>query len=146
MSEKKKVEKAIEHPMETVLDIEPGTTLLPAVETVKSELAVVPEFDEADCEINEQFQEVYDVAMDAYETQAADIETIEPKYRARNQEVAVQYLNTALSAAKEKASLKQNKEKMVTKAIASGTNIKDSNVIVADRNDVLKQIFGGKDG
>ncbi len=143
MSEKRKeTEKAIAHPIEGVLELEPETTLVPMIESEPTELAIVPEFDEGDRQINEQFQEIYDVAMDAYEQQAMDVQTIEPKYRARNQEVAVQYLNAALNAAKEKASLKQNKEKMVTKAITSGTNIKDSNVIVADRNEVLKELFG----
>ena len=111
MSEKRQqTEKAIAHPIEDVLEIESGTTLLPVVEHAPTELAVTSDYDEEDREINEQFQEVYDVAMDAYETQAADIETIEPKFRARNSEVAVQYLNTALNAAKEKANIKMAKD------------------------------------
>ena len=143
MSEKRKeTEKAIAHPIEGVLELEPETTLIPTIESEPTEMAVVPEFDAGDNEINEQFQEIYDVAMDAYEQQAIDVQTIEPKYRARNQEVAVQYLNAALNAAKEKASLKQNKEKMITKVATSGTKISDSQVIVADRNDVLKELFG----
>lgn len=145
MSEKIKTEKAISHPIEGVLDIEPGTTLLPAVEVVKSELALAPAFDDTDNQINEQYQEIFDVAMDAYETQAGDIQAIDPKYRARNQEVAVQYLNTALSAAKEKGTLKMFKDKLINKAPTGGTNIRDSQVILADRNDVLKA-FGKGNG
>lgn len=143
MSERQQTEKAIAHPIEDVLEIEPGTTMMPVVAHEPTELAVTADYDEVDREINEQFQEVYDVAMDAYETQAADIETIEPKFRARNQEVAVQYLNTALAAAKEKASIKMSKDKNTVKvATSGGANIRDSQVIVADRNDVLKQMFG----
>lgn len=140
MSEKIKTEKAIAHPIEGILEIESGTTFLPTVEVVKTDLALAPEFDDTDNQINEQYQEIYDVAMDAYETQAGDIEALDPKYRARNQEVAVQYLNTALSAVKEKGTMKMFKDKLINKA-PSGTNIKDSNVIVADRNDVLKELF-----
>jgi len=143
MSEnRKEIEKAIAHPIEEVLDIEPASTFIPVIESEPTELAPVPVFDEGDHQINEQYQEIYDVAMDAYEQQALDVQAIEPKYRARNQEVAVQYLNAALNAAKEKANLKQTKEKLVAKPATGGASIKDSNVIVADRNDVLKELFG----
>lgn len=143
MSEhRQEIEKAIAHPIEDVLDIEPGTTLYPVVESQPTPVTVSQDYDDTDREITEQFQEVYDVAMDAYETQAADMQTIEPKYRARNQEVAVQYLNAALNAAKEKSTVKMFKDKLNVKAAkAGGVRIKDSNVIVADRNDVLKEMM-----
>ena len=98
--------KQIDHPLEEVLDLEPGTTLVPALPERSTELVVTDEYDNKDNEIEQQFQEIYDAAMDAYETQALDAEKVEPKYRARNQEVAVQYLNAALNAAKEKAGMK----------------------------------------
>ncbi len=143
MTEKRQsTEKAIAHPIEDVLDIESGTTMMPIVEHESTELAVTQDYDEVDREINEQFQEVYDTAMDAYETQAADIETIEPKFRARNQEVAVQYLNTALNAAKEKASIKMAKDKNTVKVATGGKTVNQLGVVVADRNDVLKEMFG----
>jgi hypothetical protein len=138
--------KIIEHPMETVLDLETGTTLIPAVEQRNTELATVEEYDGKDKEIETQFQEVYDAAMDAYEMQASDTETIEPKYRARNQEVAVQYLNTALNAAREKANLKQFKDKLANdKRIIAGPKTVNQNLIVADRNEILKQLMGKSD-
>ena len=138
-------EKAMTHPIEEVLEIEAGTTYFPAIETTKTELVVAPEFDPMDTQINEQFQEIYDTAMDAYEQQALDIETIEPKYRARNSEVAVQYLNTALTAAKEKSTTKMFKDKLLHKARATGPKTLNQNVIVADRNDLLKELFRGDD-
>ena len=143
MSEETKItERAIEHPIEEILEIESGTTLLPAVAPTKTEIVSAPAYDEVDNQINEQFQEIYDTAMDAYEQQALDIETIEPKYRARNSEVAVQYLNTALSAAKERSSIKMAKDKLVNKASPKVLNDNRS-VIVADRNDILKNLFSG---
>jgi len=141
--------KIINHPLEQVLDIEPGSTLLPTTEHRKTEIASAPSYDEVDNEINEQFQEVFDVAMDAYEQQAQDIETVDPKYRARNQEVAVQYLNTALSAAKEKNNIKQFKDKLVVKEAVAGPKTLNQQVVIADRNDMLKGIverMEGKDG
>jgi len=133
------IEIAIEHPMEDVLGIEPGTTL---VDTQKSttELVVVEEYDEKDDEIEGQFQEVYDAAMDAYEGSTdGDIQDIEPKYRARNMEVAVQYLNTALNAAKMKSDVKMHKDKLgaSTKNKPGGAKTVNNNLIV-DRNDLLR--------
>lgn len=138
MSEK---EVKIQHPMEQVLDLEDGSTPLTIAER-STELMLAPEFDDKDKEVEGQFQEVYDLALSAYETQAADAEVVEPKYKARNQEVAVQYLNTALSAAKEKATLKQHKDKLnVDKVKGTGPKTLNQNLIVADRNEVLKTLF-----
>jgi len=134
--------KIIEHPMEEVLDLEPGSTLIPAPPARSTEMVVADEYDNKDKEIEEQFQEVYDAAMDAYEQQAMDTEAVEPKYRARNQEVAVQYLNTALNAAREKAGLKQFKDKMLNDRKATGPKTVNNNLVVADRNEILKQIMG----
>ena len=146
MSKKKKeIEKAVEHPLEEVLEIESGTTMMPTIEFEKTEMATIPTYDVVDSEINDQFQEIYDIALDAYEQQANDLQSIEPKYRARNQEVAVQYLNAALNAAKEKLSIKQAKDKNMTSAKSMNPQTLNQNVIVADRNEVLKEIFGRGD-
>lgn len=132
-------EQPIEHPMEQVLDLEQGTTLIPRTEREGTELAIAEEYDNKDQEIEQQFQEIYDSALNAFERQEADNEIIEPKYRARNQEVAVQYLTTALQAAKEKASLKQHKDKQTANK-EKGPNTVNNNLVVADRNEVLKAL------
>ncbi len=134
--------KEIAHPMEDVLDIEPGTTLVPHQER-STELVVSDEMDTKDEEIDGQFQEVYDAAMTAFDQQSQDSEVIEPKYRARNQEVAVQFLNTALNAAQQKSTLKQHKDKLsVAKVRANNAGTTNNNLIVADRNEILKHIQG----
>ena len=138
MSDTKEV--IIEHPMEEVLDLDPGTTLVEQVHRT-TELVEVPDFDCKDSEIEEQFQEVYDAAMAAFETQSLDSETIEPKYRARNHEVAVQYLNAALNAANSKANLKQHKDKLhFDRKKASTPELRADNVIIANRNDILRHL------
>ena len=135
----------IYHPMEDMLDIEPGTTQVPATIERSTELVAHEEFDDKDKEIEEQYQEVYDAAMGAFEQQSMDSEVIEPKYRARNQEVAVQFLNAALQAAKEKGGMKQHKDKLnVAKVKANTAGTTNNNLIVADRNEILKHL-GGKD-
>jgi len=140
MSTSKEIEVIVEHPMEEILDIEPGTTLVPRVERT-TELVSSEHYDEKDQEIEEQVQEIYDAAMGAFETQMEEAELVEGKYKARNGEVAVQFLNAALNAAKEKANLKQHKDKMViAQNKYQGPNTVNQNLIVADRNEILKRI------
>ena len=93
-----------------------------------------------DDEIEGQFQEVYEKAMDAFDEQSTEAELVDGKYKARNAEVAAQYLNTALHAVKEKSNVKQHKDKMVVakeKAKTPGTV--NQNLFV-DRNDLLKAL------
>ena len=137
------VEVETEHQLEEIFDIEAGSTL---VETQKSstDMVVAEEYDGKDDEIEGQFQEVYDAAMDAYEgSTGPEMQDIEPKYRARNMEVSVQYLNTALNAAKHKADLKAHKDKIsvAAKSAKAGSRTVNNNLIV-DRNELLKQIMG----
>lgn len=133
-------EKATSHPLEEMLNIEEGTTMVPASKR-STDMVVKAEYDEKDDEIDEQFQEVYDLALDAFEAQSQEAELVEGKYKARNGEIAAQYLNTALAAAREKSDLKQGKDKL---AIAAnkiiGNNINDGKKIVANFSEILKAI------
>jgi len=139
MSEKTETEIIIEHPLESVLGIEGGTTIVPRIET-STELTTVNSYDDKDKEIDEQIQEIYDAAMGAFETQMEEAEMVEGKYKARNGEVAVQFLNAALNAAKEKSNLKQHKDKTVlAQHKYQGPDTVHQNLIVADRNEILKQ-------
>lgn len=105
----------------------------------QSDLAVSEEYDTKDVEIEEQFQEIYDAAMDAFDLNSRNIDGIDPRYRARNHEVAVQYLNAALSAAREKANLKGHKDKLsVAREKTSGARVTNNNLFVGDRNELLK--------
>lgn len=135
-----------DHPMEDVLDIESGTTIVPRVETIPTELVPIEEYDDKDVEVEKQFQEVYDAAMTAFEVTSTTVEQIEPKYRARNEEVAIQYLNTALAAAREKSLMKQHKDKLsVSKGKISGPKTVNQNLFVGNRNELLKELFGKSD-
>lgn len=132
----------VTHPVEDVFDIEPGTTLV-ELEQRSTELVPHETYDEKDRELEDQFQEVYDAAFDAFESQSQEAELVEGKYKARNMEVAANLLNTALNAAKEKATMKQHKDKlqrMSPKDMPGGARTVNNNIIV-DRNDLLKQIL-----
>lgn len=139
------VEKHIEHPMEEVFDIEPGTTAITTVERETTQLVEPEEYDDKDVEIEQQYQEVFDAAMGAFEGQCEEQEMVEGKYKARNAEVAVQFLNAALAAAKEKGALKQHKDKQTIAVgkLKGGNNTTNNNLVIADRNELLKALAKG---
>jgi len=138
--------KTITHPLENALDIEPHTTIIEYIETLPAVLVSHPTYDTKDDEIEVQLEEIRTEAMDAFEVQAQEVEQVEGKYKARIGEVAANFLNTALSAVKEKSMLKQHKDKLVIaqqKAIKPGTV--NNNVIVTNHNELLKLIAGNKE-
>lgn len=141
-TETKEIEVIVDHPLEEIFDIESGTTIMPRTEKT-TELVASEEYDDKDNEIEGQFQEIYDAALSAFEDQVAEAEVIEGKYKARNMEVGVQLLNTALAAAKEKSGLKQHKDKTAVAKGKIGKDTTNNTLIVADRNEILKT-FGGK--
>ena len=143
--EKETLTKEVEHPMEEFLDIEPGTTVVEYQETVPTELVVHTDYDNKDNEIEDQFQEVYDKAMDAFDTQSDITDQVEGKFAARNAEVAAQFLNTALSAAKEKSGMKAHKDKLDVSKIRAGAPGTVNQNLIVDRNDVLKALLNDKD-
>ncbi len=132
-------EKVISHPMEEIFEIEEHSTIVPYRE-VKTELVPYEPFDEKDKELEEQLQDLYDIALEAFEEQQSDSDTIEPKFRARNAEVAVQYLKTALEAVQTKTNLKQHKDKITIKRETGGTV--NNNVILTDRNAIIRALRG----
>lgn len=136
MTEFKKVEKQIEHPLEESFDIESGTTMSTTKKALPVEDVVVDEYDNKDKEIDDQLQEVYELALEEFENQTGRI--VEGRFAARNGEVASLFLNTALNAAKEKANIKLNKDKLISKVRPKNvTQNLTQNNIVADRNDIL---------
>ncbi len=139
----KVVEKRkVEHPLEDVFDITPGTTALPVVKTDSTdEIKPTETYDEKDDEIEKKLQNIADAAIDAYDAQVMIVEELEdPKFAARNMEVANQLLSTALAAVKERAEIKKHKDKLVatTKKAPSTVN---QNLIVGSRNEILKKLL-----
>lgn len=137
----KKIEKEvnIDHPLDDVFDIEKGSTSLPVVER-ETELASIDTYDEKDEEIENQFQEIYDCAMDAFDVATRNVPG-DPKSAGVIGEVSVQYLNTALAAAKEKAEMKKHKDKL-SNSKHPGPRVLNQNLIVADRNELIKKLLG----
>lgn len=103
------------------------------------------EDDVEDKEISGKIDEIYGAAMEAYQNQTAFVEILEPRYAARNAEVAAGYLNTALNAVSLKAKVKNEKRKLSSGQagfIPYGNNT-TNNVVVADRNQLLKMMAEG---
>ena len=82
--------------------------------------------------------------MEAYQNQTAFVEILEPRYAARNAEVAANYLNTALNAVSLKAKVKNEKRKVGQAGFIPYANQTTNNVVVADRNQLLRMMAEGK--
>ena len=130
-------EKTVEHPLEEVFDIEPGSTIVEYQEPAPMTLVKPDNYDDKDHEIENQLQEVFDSAMVQYETLRDETLNVEGKYKARTAEVSIQALNTALQSIRTKAEVKASKDKLVAKQ-TGGPQTLNQNLIVADRNELLK--------
>lgn len=128
------------HPMEEVLDIESNTTLMERPKAEPSEIIVTEDYDKKDIEIEQQLEDVYKAAMVQFEITCEESEKVEGRYKARNGEVAIQALNTALAAVRTKAEVKSSKDKVKTKSNPKTLN---QNLVIADRNELLK-VLGNK--
>lgn len=143
MSDKITVETTIEHPLEEAFDIERGTTIVEREESLPLALVEHEEYDNKDKELEDQLEEIRSAAMDAFDAQNDVIETVDGKYAARNAEVAVQFLNTALDAVREKSNLKKHKDKLtIDKANAGKPGTQNNTVNIFDRNELLRLMNG----
>lgn len=128
-------EKTISHPLEEVFNIEENTTVVP-YKQVTTDLVVHEPYDDKDNEIESQLQNIYDLALEAFEAQQEEADTIDPKFKGRNAEAAVNYLRTALEAVREKSLLKQHKDKLSVEQSSGVTN----NNLIVDRNEILRML------
>jgi hypothetical protein len=159
------------HPLEGIFDIEPGSTpvfhdihggtglptnerssqLLDPTSGEVVERKVDATIDELEIEerledlhIDGQLETIHSNAIIAFEKSSRMAEEVDPKFAARNAEVAAQYLNIALNAVNSRVDAKFKRQKVrMSKDISPKTV--NNNVIIADRNSLLKQIFGTQD-
>lgn len=134
-------------PLEEVFDLPSGTTTLP--QYIGKDDIIEPQVEDAEEASNKQMEsgivknidDVYDAAMQVFEMQSEMIETVDPKFAARNAEVANAYLNTALHAMKLKTDMLKDRRSKKTSSPGQTAGTINNNVIVADRNDVLRAIM-----
>lgn len=140
-----KKEKLVEHPLETEFDLEKGTTLVDYAEVVPSEVLPMADYDGKDNEIEQKLEDIYSVAMGQVEIIGDEIERVEGKYKARVGEVTATMLNVALGAVREKRMMKEHKDKIAVKVKEAGTpQTLNQNLIIADRNEILRTLMGNK--
>ena len=132
-------EKTIEHPMEDILDITPGTTVVEYKEAIPAVVVQAPSYDEKDNEIEDKLEEIYTVAMGNVSIIADEMDRVEGKYKARVGEVTATMLNVALGAVREKAQLKMHKDKQPIPG-SVGSHTVNNNLVVADRNEIIRML------
>jgi len=130
--------KNIQHPMEDVLDLDPGTTLVEYNEVIPSVPVAMPDYDVKDDEIETKLEEIYTVAMGNVEAVADELDRVEGKYKARIGEVTAAMLNVALGAVREKRELKKHKDGIAPTSGDGNPRTVNNNLIVADRNEILR--------
>lgn len=128
------------HHCEDLFNIPSNTTEIAVIEQRKTELVKCDQYDDKDTEIDEQYQEIYDAAMTAYDSLTTDTQQIEPKYRARNNEVAAIFLNTALSAIKEKAGHKHKKDQHTANVSKISKQSDQPASVTINMSDLIKQM------
>lgn len=137
--------KFVSHPLEEVFDLPQNSTMAP-VQVERQDIVEISDSDEMineeDRQIAAQLSTVYAYAVEAYENQINLTQEIDPKFAARNAEVAAQFLKIALDSVSDRAKIRHNKLKL---KVEGGTPESVTNqLIVADRNELLR-IMKGED-
>jgi hypothetical protein len=138
----------IKHPLDSVFgisedlsedDINSSYEMIDSTNNANS----VPQEDAKDADdilVEKRIDEVYSAAISAFQQQVSYTEIIEPRYAARNAEVAANYLNIALAAANSRAKVKVDR-KRTNQFIPHGNSSKTTNnILIANREEILKMI------
>ena len=97
------------------------------------------EKDSEDVEVDRKIDEVYGHAISTFQHQMALTDIVEPRYAARNAEVAANYLNIALAAANSRARVKTDRKRQNTFIPGMGGKTVN-NTIVATREEIMRMI------
>lgn len=119
--------------------VEPGKELGPAA----ADQPTPDPKDADDVLVEQRLDTVYEAALTAYHSQSAHIEIIDPRYAARNAEVAANFLNLALQAANSRAKVKVDRKRANQTFIPHGNGgggRNTTNIVVANREDILKMV------
>ena len=78
--------------------------------------------------------------MTGYDNLQGMMETADTKFTARLAEVSVQHLNAALAAAKQRASLKENKDRLLTRQRQPSKGATNNTLVVMTHAEMLRQL------
>lgn len=133
--------KKLSNPLDELFETEqPVGEMTEYIQTTEGALAVAEghvEKDEEDVEIDRKIDEVYTSAIETFQQQMQYAEIVEPRYAARNAEVAANYLNIALSAANSRAKVKSDRKKTVAAPYAGRA---PGGGVVATLDDIMKMV------
>lgn len=144
-------EKILTHPLEQTFGITPGSTMINSetttmLSTNTDDSSSQQASEIEDKEIDSKLEQIYDAAMETFQNQTDMVEIIDPKFAARNAEVAGAYLNTALAAVTAKAKIKSERDKNRNALQVAGVINNNQNFVIADRNALLRSIMIVDDG
>ena len=106
--------------------------------------SIPPPKDSDDQEIINKLEDIHEKAMAAFNNQTEMVEIVDPKYAARNAEVANLYLTSALNAVNLLAKVKSEREKRRDKNSPQTPQTVNNNLVLTDRNAILQMIMGEK--
>lgn len=125
--------------LEKIFDLPEGSTEKSKLIIADDESKDIIEYDEKDKEIEYQFQQIKDMAQYTFEKIQDQIEDVEPKYSARLHEVSSTFLNTMLDAAKSKAKIKSDKDKLAKRS-SSKVQHTHNNTIISTTTDIINEL------
>lgn len=142
-----KKEEFSSHPMEDVLGIESGTTIVEqhSIEIEPIKPSSIVDYDEKDDDIEQRLMDIYDLALNQAAVINDQLEIIEGRYKAGLAENSAQMLNVALGAMKERSMLKRHKDTLQISLDRldlkrTEKNITNNNLVVADRNAIMRML------
>jgi len=128
---------AIKNEIEPFID---DSGLSKQIDITEDEQRVEDRIDEL--KTDHQLETIHTSAMEAFYQQQNMAVQVDPKFSARNSEVAAQFLTIALNATASKAKIKLDRQKQrVLNRTEGGPKTVNNNLIVADRNSLLKELF-----
>lgn len=137
--------KKLTNPLDELFETEqPTGEMIEYKQVTEGELAAMqdpagaPEKDAEDVEIDAKIDTVYTNAIETFQQQMQYAEIVEPRYAARNAEVAANYLNIALNAAGMRARVKADRKK--TNAFVPYAQKNPNGAVVASLDDIMKII------
>ena len=125
-------------------NLERALNLIPPPDDKTKELSIITDTNEDKLPIDQSLTDVYERAMMAFEEQVNNAGIVEPRFAARNMEVAKMFLDSAIEALKLRNRQTEHKDKVIlsnAKLGRRGTGKTTNNILIADRNDVLRELF-----
>lgn len=137
------IEQQKDHPLETLLDIDSGSTNVEYQMIERQDPIQLHTYDDKDMEIENKLEDIYVMAINQATLIGDEMERVEGRHKARIGEVTATMLNVALGAVREKSVLKAHKDKLtpVAGATGAGGTVTNNNILVADRNEIMRMIL-----